>query len=74
MQWIAISERLPAGPALIYADGECHVAEIVGDSAGSSLAFIDLHSSDLLPWPSHWMPCPQAPALARTFGLRMHRG
>ena len=31
MQWIASSQRLPHGSVLIFADGECHVAELVGD-------------------------------------------
>jgi len=61
VHWISIADRLPAGPVLIYADGECHVAELVGSGPGASLAFMDVHTCDILAWPSHWMEVPDAP-------------
>ena len=60
MQWRAVSEGLPTGVALIFADGACYVAVLVGD--GDNPTFMDPHTSDLLPWPTHWMELPSAPA------------
>ena len=63
MKWIAITERLPTGPGLVHAGGECYLAELV-DRNSASAGFIELHTSDLLPWPTHWMPRPAPPANA----------
>jgi hypothetical protein len=60
MEWKAISEGLPAGAALIFAEGEYHVAVVVDGE--SDPAFMGVHSWDLLPWPSHWMELPPAPS------------
>ncbi len=59
MSWIRTSDELPSADALIYADGAYHVAALV--SGAGDPAFIDVHSSDLLPWPSHWMALPPPP-------------
>lgn len=59
MKWIAVSDALPNGPALICAGGDYYLAVLVGDEADPS--FMELHSCDLLPWPSHWMSLPIAP-------------
>lgn len=59
MAWIAVSDGLPSETALIFADGAYYVAVLVG-SPGDA-AFMDIHSSDLLPWPSHWMSLPPPP-------------
>ena len=59
MKWIAVTEALPSDAALICADGVYYLAVLVGFAADS--VFMDLHSSDLLPWPSHWMPLPGPP-------------
>ena len=63
MNWIATSDRLPTGPVLVHANGECYLAELVGKNRATA-GFIELHTSDLLPWPSHWMPQPAPPANA----------
>jgi len=60
MKWIAVTEALPADEALICADGVVYLAVLVGTAADR--AFMDLHSSDLLPWPSHWMTLPAPPS------------
>ncbi len=60
MEWIAVTEALPEDAALICADGVLYLAVLVGTAADRS--FMDLHSSDLLPWPSHWMSVPKLPA------------
>ena len=59
MQWKAVSEGLPRGPALILVDGACYVAVLVGTA--QEPAFMELHTSDLLPWPSHWTELPPPP-------------
>ena len=59
MKWIAVTEALPSDAALICAEGEYHLAVMVGSEEDP--AFMDLHSCDLLPWPSHWMPLPGPP-------------
>ena len=59
MKWIAVTEALPSDAALICADGVYYLAVLVGSAADS--AFMELHSCDLLPWPSHWMPLPGPP-------------
>lgn len=59
MTWRAISEGLPADPALIFAEGVYYLAVLVeGDG---DPVFMDLHSWDLLPWPSHWTDLPPPP-------------
>ena len=63
MNWIATNDRLPTGTVLVHVAGECHLAELIGKGTKSP-AFIDIHSSDLLPWPSHWMPQPKPPQLS----------
>ncbi len=59
MAWISVSDALPSEAALICADGVFYLAVLVGTA--TDLAFMDLHSSDLLPWPSHWMSLPPPP-------------
>ena len=65
MRWIATSDLLPTEEALVLVDGAYHVAVLVGDDAEDGAAFMDVHSSDLLPWPSHWMSLPPGPAVQR---------
>ena len=60
MKWTAVTDALPADAALICADGIYYLAVLVGTAADP--AFMELHSSDLLPWPSHWMNLPPPPA------------
>jgi hypothetical protein len=60
MKWTAVSEGLPDEAALIFADGAYYLAVLVGGT--SDPVFMELHSSDLLPWPSHWMSLPPPPA------------
>lgn len=59
MKWTAVSEALPSGAALVYAEGALYVAVLVDD--GTDQAFMELHTCDLLPWPSHWMDLPPPP-------------
>lgn len=59
MAWTVVSDALPSEAALIFADGVYYLAVLV-DAAGEA-AFMDVHSSDLLPWPSHWMGLPSPP-------------
>lgn len=73
MNWVAISEGLPTGPVLVWADGEVYVAVLVGGHADPERAFMDIHSSDLLPWPTHWRKLPEPPAaisVARDWGAK----
>ena len=51
--WIKTSDALPSGEVLVYVDGTFHIAVLVS-AAGGDPAFMDVHSSDLLAWPSHW--------------------
>ena len=61
MTWIPVSLQCPAGPAIIYGGGEYHVAELIGDVADGDAAFMDLHSCEPLPWPTHWMQLAEPP-------------
>lgn len=61
MRWVASDDQLPSGAALVYAEGGYYLAVLVAEPNGSEPAFMDLHSADTLPWPSHWMPLPGAP-------------
>ena len=53
MDWIRMSDSEPTAEVLIYTGGEYRIAVLGRD--GDEPAFVDVHSSDLLPWPSHWM-------------------
>lgn len=57
--WTAVSERLPTEAALVFAEGAYYLAVVVDPA--SDPAFMDLHSWDLVPWPSHWMELPPPP-------------
>ncbi len=59
MAWTAVSDALPSETALIFADGTYYLAVLV--DSPEAPAFMDVHSSDLLPWPSHWMSLPPPP-------------
>ena len=59
MAWTALSDALPSEAVLICVDGEYYLAVLV--DADGEAAFMDVHSSDLLPWPSHWMSLPPPP-------------
>ncbi|MFA9201472.1 MAG: hypothetical protein ACEQR8_09875 [Cypionkella sp.] len=61
MDWIAIGDSVPADAALIFAEGEYYLAVLVSGAEGSAPAFMEVHSADLTPWPSHWMPLPAPP-------------
>jgi hypothetical protein len=60
VRWTAISEALPDGEVLIYCAGEYRLGVLVDGDADPG--FMDIHSSDMLPWPSHWMPLPRPPS------------
>lgn len=60
MKWISVRDALPTSPALVCAGGEYYLAVLVGDAADPS--FMELHTCDLLPWPSHWTDLPLPPA------------
>lgn len=62
MTWIPVEHSLPSAEALILAEGVYYLAILVADPDGGEPAFLDIHSSDLLPWPSHWMELPPPPA------------
>ena len=57
--WTAIDDALPSDAALICVDGIYYLPILVGGPEDA--AFMDLHSSDLLPWPSHWTSLPPLP-------------
>lgn len=59
MTWTAVSEGLPTDAALIFAEGAYYLAVVV--DAATDPVFMDLHSWDLVPWPSHWMELPPPP-------------
>ncbi len=61
LSWIAISDRQPSGDVLIFADGQYYLAVLIADPPAPG--FVDIHSCDLLPWPSHWMALPDPPTL-----------
>ncbi|AJP73890.1 hypothetical protein [Sphingomonas hengshuiensis] len=66
--WVPIS-RLPSFDAvLIWSDGRCVVASLVeGVDAGKRWrVFMDARNDDLLPWPTHWMALPLAPAASES--------
>jgi hypothetical protein len=67
LRWIAVSEGLPTEDVLIYCEGEYHVAALVGASDPDPV-FMDAHSADQLPWPSHWMTLPPPPGLSDQWG------
>ena len=60
MKWIASSAGLPTGDALIFAGGAYYLAVLVVGAGPPG--FMDLHTADLLPWPSHWMDLPPPPS------------
>lgn len=64
MRWIATSDDLPSEEVLVLVDDGYHVAVLVEEDSESGAAFMDVHSSDLLPWPTHWMRLPPPPAHA----------
>jgi hypothetical protein len=53
------------GEVLIYGDGQYHVAELIDVPSGAEAAFMDVHSSDLVPWPSHWLELVPPPKVDR---------
>jgi hypothetical protein len=61
LRWISVSESLPGTEALIHCDGEYRLAVLVGTGEADPV-FMDVHSSDILPWPSHWMALPAPPS------------
>lgn len=62
MRWITTAERMPKGDVLIFAEGQYHVATLIGKRGAKDVdVFMDVHSSSLLPWPSHWSDLPPPP-------------
>jgi hypothetical protein len=62
MHWISTEKEMPHSEVLIYAEGEYYVAAVVeATTHDPEPSFVSAHSSDLLPWPSHWMALPPAP-------------
>jgi hypothetical protein len=53
--------RLPEEDVLIFAGGEYFIGVLVKGEPGSAPAFMDVRSSDILPWPTRWMELPAAP-------------
>ena len=64
MTWFAVDERTPSRPVLVYAGGDYYLAVLVEEPVGSEPAFLDVHSADLVPWPSHWAELPEPPSPA----------
>jgi hypothetical protein len=66
--WRPISDRPPPEgiSILIVSAGTCRIAIlVVGDGPeGQWQAFMDPHTDELYPWPTHWMPLPEAPEMS----------
>ena len=60
MEWTLITEAVPEDAVLIFSEGGYYVAVIVDPTTDP--AFMDVHSGDLLPWPSHWTKLPLPPS------------
>jgi hypothetical protein len=63
--WISTDLCLPIGEVLILAEGRYAVAILLrgGDDPADRGVFMDARNCDFLPWPSHWMPLPEAERL-----------
>jgi len=57
--WRMLSDPPPAGDVLIWDGGRCFIGVLVRDA--KSAVFMDPRTSDILPWPTHWMPLPPPP-------------
>lgn len=62
-EWIATDAREPSGEVLVFTDNACCVAVLVRnpDDPAEPPIFMDARTSDLIRWPSHWMPLPKPP-------------
>jgi hypothetical protein len=60
LRWISVAQALPEHEVLIYCRGEYRLAVLLA-AGDADPVFMDVHSSDLLPWPSHWMELPSPP-------------
>ena len=57
MEWRRLTDDLPEGEALIWLGDRAAVAVLVpADDRHSSPTFMDARTSDLLPWPTHFIP------------------
>ena len=67
MRWTPSKDRqVPSGEVLIYAEDCYYVAVLVEATADHrERTFVSADSSDLLPWPSHWMNLPPPPSKVR---------
>ncbi len=63
--WISTDLCLPVGEVLVLTEGRYAVAVLLrgGDDPDDRGVFMDARSCDFLPWPSYWMPLPEAERL-----------
>lgn len=56
--WISVSEHLPAGTVLLWADGRPMIGTLIQGRANGKpwKDFMDPRTDELLPWPTHWRP------------------
>jgi hypothetical protein len=64
--WISTDLCLPVGEVLVLAGDRYAVAVLLrgGDDTADRGVFMDARNCDFLPWPSHWMPLPEAERLS----------
>jgi hypothetical protein len=67
MNWISLAVEVPRHEVLVWSEGKYFVAILVPSQSGADNAgdFMDVNSSNLLPWPSHWAELPEPPLGAR---------
>jgi hypothetical protein len=71
MHWRDIADELPTGEVLVWSDGRAVVAIVVpADEQVAYPTFVDARVNEPLPWPTHWMPLPPAPAAVGQVSLR----
>jgi hypothetical protein len=57
MQWHPLTNELPKGEVLVWLGDRAAVAVLVpADENYDAPSFMDARTSDLLPWPTHFMP------------------
>ena len=63
MQWRPVTPDVPSDDVLLWIGGRCVVGCLIQGITGSETwrVFMDSRTDDLLPWPSYWMPLPEAP-------------